>query len=95
MPQRSIKKTGSLFIIGAVTCMSIVLAAIYLHNQTPQEIYDRAKRICDTEIYLIERDAVWTDIRVVSKPYPSDVKAITGETVIDFACDKASAERKR
>lgn len=73
----------------------IVFIVIQIINAQPQRIYEQAKKTCPKELWIIEQDAVWTDVKgPIKPPYPTNVHSVTGEQLLDFACNKQSAEAK-
>lgn len=83
----------TLVLVGA---LFIAFIANQIINAQPNQIYARAKKMCPTEIWLVEQDAVWTDIRgPIAKPYPNNVTDVTDERVIDFGCSQKTADQKK
>lgn len=101
MPQlKTPKRLKVLRILGAllVVITGILLLMIVLPSQkrTPEMIFEEAKATCNSEIWLIENDAVFYDVLpVVSPPYPESLRGISYEQVVSFACSKEEAEQKQ
>jgi hypothetical protein len=55
-------------------------------------MYEQAKQKCNSELWIVEKDAVFYDIRPLQQPYPRKVSEISGEEVVDFACSQSEAQ---
>jgi len=91
-----LKKKYFIIAFAIVAIFAAVIISRQIINAQPERIYSHAKSSCQSEIWLVEQDAVWTDVRgPIRKPYPENLSKVTGERVIDFACDQKSAEQKK
>ena len=83
-------------------CLSIVILVIFAaiiltfrnvesDDESNARIYTRAKQACTSEIWIVQKDAVFYDISRMGKPFP---EAFYGERIVDFACNERIAEQK-